>query len=40
MPTKLRLEIKEFHLARGLLIWLLSAFAVGFVMAASFVKKS
>lgn len=39
MPAKLRVEIKECHLARGLLIWLLSALVTGFVMASGFLEK-
>lgn len=39
MPAKLRVEIKECHLARGLLIWLLSALVTGFVMASAFLEK-
>lgn len=39
MPAKFKLEIKEYHLARGMFFWLLSALVVGYVMAAGFMKK-
>lgn len=39
MPAKLKMEIKEYHLARGLFLWLLSALVVAYVMTAAFMKK-
>lgn len=39
MPAKLRVEIRECHLVRGLLVWLLSALVVGYVRASAFIKK-
>lgn len=39
MPKKLRVEIRESRLVRGLLFWLLSALVVAYVMAAGFLKK-
>ena len=39
MPAKLRVEIRESHLMRGLLFWLASGLAAGYAMAAGFLKK-
>ena len=39
MLAKLRVEIRECHLVRGLLVWLLSALVVGYVMVAGFLYK-
>lgn len=39
MPAKLRVEIRESRLVRGLLFWLLSALVVGYAMAAGFLKR-
>lgn len=38
MPAKLRVEIRECRLVRGLLVWLLCAAVVGYVMADRFLK--
>ncbi len=39
MPAKLRVEIRECRLVRGLVFWLLCALVVSYVMAVSFLKK-
>lgn len=39
MPAKLKLEVKEYHLARGMFLWALSVLVVSHVMAAGFLKK-
>ena len=39
MLAKLRVEIRECRLARGLPFWLLCALVVGHVMAAAFLRK-